>query len=135
MGQSNNILMWLKNHVLTLTQVKIFKGLFNAFCFYHFLLLPFRNLNNTWICKPWNLARALDTHITDQLSYIIRLRESGPKVGGFGKEPNLSHQCFNNNKQSNFFWADVRLNLQSFYMLISFYFVNTWKFLLYEYSL
>ncbi|XP_043943114.1 tubulin--tyrosine ligase-like protein 12 [Protopterus annectens] len=39
-----------------------------------------RGEDNHWICKPWNLARGLDTHISNKLNCIIRHRESTPKV-------------------------------------------------------
>jgi len=38
------------------------------------------SLDNHWICKPWNLARGIDTHITSNLNYILRLPFTGPKV-------------------------------------------------------
>ncbi|XP_003449806.1 tubulin--tyrosine ligase-like protein 12 [Oreochromis niloticus] len=46
----------------------------------HYLMRQQRGEDNHWICKPWNLARGLDTHITNNLDYIIRQRESTPKV-------------------------------------------------------
>eukprot|EP00112_Aurelia_sp_Birch-Aquarium-sp1_P014059 Seg3007.3 transcript_id=Seg3007.3/GoldUCD/mRNA.D3Y31 product="Tubulin-tyrosine ligase-like protein 12" protein_id=Seg3007.3/GoldUCD/D3Y31 len=46
----------------------------------HFKQREERNLNNVWMCKPWNLARGLEHTITDNLNQIIRVLDSGPKV-------------------------------------------------------
>ncbi|KAK4761709.1 hypothetical protein SAY87_029593 [Trapa incisa] len=37
-------------------------------------------LNNLWILKPWNMARTIDTTVTNSISAIIRLMETGPKI-------------------------------------------------------
>ncbi|XP_065369083.1 tubulin--tyrosine ligase-like protein 12 [Calliphora vicina] len=39
-----------------------------------------KGLDNHWIIKPWNLARGMDTHITDSLAQIVRLPSTGPKI-------------------------------------------------------
>ncbi|RUS90770.1 hypothetical protein EGW08_001481 [Elysia chlorotica] len=46
----------------------------------HFQQREKDGLDNHWICKPWNLARSLDTCISNNMNQIIRIQESGPKV-------------------------------------------------------
>ncbi|KAK5971498.1 Tubulin--tyrosine ligase protein 12 [Trichostrongylus colubriformis] len=46
----------------------------------YFLHRKAKGLGNTWIIKPWNLARGMDMFVSNDLRQIIRLTESGPKI-------------------------------------------------------
>lgn len=60
---------------------------------HHYLKRKERGLDNHWICKPWNLARALDSHVTSNLNYMLRLRGTGPKVAcKYIENPVLFHR-------------------------------------------
>jgi len=39
-----------------------------------------KGLDNHWIVKPWNLARALDTQVSSYLPHILKQIYSGPKI-------------------------------------------------------
>lgn len=39
-----------------------------------------KEMDNHWIIKPWNLARGLDQHISNDLAKIVRLQPTGPKI-------------------------------------------------------
>lgn len=37
--------------------------------------------DNVWIVKPWNQGRSMGVVVSDSLPHILRLMETGPKVG------------------------------------------------------
>lgn len=39
-----------------------------------------KGLNNLWMIKPFNLARSLDSYITDNINMVIKSALSGPKI-------------------------------------------------------
>jgi len=39
-----------------------------------------RGLENTWIIKPSNMARSIDTWVTNNVEQVCRLMETGPKI-------------------------------------------------------
>ncbi|XP_014475085.1 PREDICTED: tubulin--tyrosine ligase-like protein 12 [Dinoponera quadriceps] len=63
---------WLPTTYNLTTELRQFVGYFKA--------RADANLDNHWICKPWNLARGLDITITKDLCHILRLRCTGPKI-------------------------------------------------------
>ncbi|KAG7297861.1 hypothetical protein JYU34_018613 [Plutella xylostella] len=46
----------------------------------HYMQRKQAGLDNHWICKPYNLARGLDTYISDTLDFLCRLPLTGPKI-------------------------------------------------------
>ena len=47
----------------------------------HFLERKEEGKENTWIIKPWNMARSKYIYVTDNLAMITKLAYTSPKVG------------------------------------------------------
>ncbi|OQR75272.1 tubulin--tyrosine ligase protein 12-like [Tropilaelaps mercedesae] len=63
---------WLPTSFNLMTELPKFAGYFQR--------REAAGLDNHWIVKPFNLARSLDTHLTDSLEFIARLATTGPKI-------------------------------------------------------
>lgn len=74
-------------------------------CHFIIIIITHSGEENIWILKPWNLGRSMDIFITSDLTQIIRLSQSLPRVSS----SSLSHSFIHVSLSLWFPWALLSL--------------------------
>lgn len=62
-------------------------------CHFIIIIITHSGEENIWIVKPWNLGRSMDIFITSDLTQIIRLSQSLPRVSSSSLSHSFIHVC------------------------------------------
>lgn len=62
-------------------------------CHFIIIIITHSGEENIWIVKPWNLGRSMDIFITSDLTQIIRLSQSLPRVSSSSLSLSHSFMC------------------------------------------